>query len=56
MNSAKKWKAHTSTTSFATAFDEVTKQYEDDNNLRTEKLEEFLIKEAKTAGVIKSIK
>ena len=55
MTSAITWKAHTSTTRFATAFDEVTKKYEDDNDLRTEKIEEFLIEEAKTAGVIKSI-
>ena len=46
MTSAITWKAHTSTTRFATAFDEVTKKYEDDNDLRTEKIEEFLITEA----------
>jgi hypothetical protein len=54
MDSAKIWKAHTSTTQFATDFDRVTAQYKHDNDLRTVKVEEFLITEATIAGVIRS--
>jgi hypothetical protein len=56
MDSAKIWKAHTSTTTFAAAFDRVTEDNKQDNNVRTKRVEEFLITEAKAAGVIKSIK
>ena len=53
MKSAHKWKAHTSTTNFATAFDHITTQYAHDNERRTQKIEEFLISEALKAGVLK---
>lgn len=54
MNSANKWKAHTSTTEFATAFNKITNDYAHDNELRTHMIESFLINEAKKAEVIKS--
>lgn len=54
MNSAVKWKTHTSTATFAEAFDHITQTYRDNNDLRTTKVEAFLIKEAKAAGVINS--
>jgi hypothetical protein len=54
MNSAKIWKAHTSSTTFAEGFNKIIKDYEHDNDLRTSKVEDFLILEAQTAGVIKS--
>ncbi len=54
MTSANIWKAQTSTDTFATAFDAITNNYKHDNDLRTSKVEEFLITEAKAAGVIKS--
>jgi hypothetical protein len=54
MTSAYKWKAHTSTEKFATEFDQITKDFAKDNELRTKKVEDFLIAEAKKAGVVKS--
>jgi hypothetical protein len=54
MSSAEKWKTHTSTSEFATNFDHLTRHYNEDNELRSQKIEEFLIEEAKKAGVIKS--
>jgi hypothetical protein len=54
MDSAKIWKAHTSTTTFAAEFDKVIEQYKHNNDIRTVKVEDFLITEATKAGVIKS--
>jgi hypothetical protein len=44
--SAKIWKAHTSTETFAAAFNQITRAYNEDNELRTTKVEAFLIAEA----------
>jgi hypothetical protein len=52
MTSAAKWKAHTSTSIFATEFDKITNRYAADNELRSKKIEDFLIREAKKAEVI----
>jgi CRISPR/Cas system-associated protein Csx1 len=54
MTSAAKWKAHTSTSIFATEFDKITNRYAADNELRSKKIEDFLIREAKKAEVIQS--
>jgi hypothetical protein len=54
MDSAKIWKAHTSTTTFAENFDKITEEFQHDNDIRASKIEQFLIAEAKLAGVIKS--
>jgi hypothetical protein len=56
MTSAVKWKAHTSTTRFATEFENIIDQYAEDNELLTQKTEEFLISEGQIAGVIQSRK
>ena len=53
MNSARLWKEHTSTDQFADNFNEITQTYKDDNELRTQKVEEFLVDEAIKAGVVK---
>ena len=50
--SAQKWKAHTSTTEFREKFDAVYSKYTPDNNLRAEKIENFLIEEATAAEVV----
>jgi hypothetical protein len=55
MNSARTWKAHTSTTNFAAKFKEISDQYQEDNEERTKRVEEFLIQEALQAGVVKEI-
>jgi hypothetical protein len=54
MASVRKWKEHTSTDSFAVKFDEITNAYKDDNEQKTQQLEEFLIEEAIKAGVVKA--
>jgi hypothetical protein len=54
MTSAAKWKTHTSTTIFATKFEDIIKKYAANNELRSQKIEDYLIEEAKKAGVIKS--
>jgi hypothetical protein len=54
MDSAKIWKAHTSTITFAEKFDRITEEFKNENDTRTSKIEQFLIAEAKVAGVIKS--
>jgi hypothetical protein len=54
MNSITKWKIHSNTSNFTQQFEEITTGYSDNNELRTIKLEEFLIAEAKKAGVIKT--
>jgi hypothetical protein len=53
MQSIEKWRAHTSEGRFATEFNKITRDYKDDNELRTERLETFLIDEAIQAGVVK---
>ncbi len=55
MASVRKWKEHTSTDSFAVKFDEITNAYKDDNEQKTQQLEEFLIEEAIAAGVVRAI-
>ena len=50
--SAVKWKSHTSTMEFAAEFRAILTAYEDDNDLRSAKLEEFLLAEATRAGVL----
>jgi hypothetical protein len=55
MTSARTWKAHTSTDQFATKFNELSVKFHDDNETRTQRVEEFLIEEAITAGVVKAI-
>jgi hypothetical protein len=52
MASVRKWKEHTSTDHFATKFDEITSTNMDDNEKRTQCVEEFLIEEAIKAGVV----
>ena len=54
MDSINKWKLHSNSTSFTQAFDAITSQYKNDNNLRTIKIEEFLLQEAKKAGVVRT--
>ena len=53
MQSIEKWRAHTSERRFATEFKKITRDYKDDNELRTALLETFLIDEAIQAGVVK---
>jgi hypothetical protein len=55
MRSANVWKAHTSTDQFATRFKEITDEFRDDNELKTTRVEDFLLEEAITAGVVKAI-
>ncbi len=55
MRSATIWKAHTSTEQFAAKFQQITEEFKDHNELKTERVEEFLIREAIDAGVVKSI-
>ena len=55
MNSAKVWKAHTSTDQFAAKFLEITMDHAANNDRKTEIVEEFLLAEAITAGVVKAI-
>ena len=54
MTSVRKWKEHTSTDHFATKFDEITSANTDDNEKRTQRVEEFLIEEAIIAGVVQA--
>ena len=54
MESISKWKTHSNRASFIEQFDAITVKYRHDNDLRTRKLEEYLIEEAKNAGVIKA--
>ena len=54
MMSAAKWKTHTSTTIFASKFEDIINKYAANNELRSQKIEDYLIEEAKKAGVIKS--
>jgi hypothetical protein len=52
MRSARTWKAHTSTDQFADKFNAISNKSQDDNETRTQRIEEFLIEEAITAGVV----
>jgi hypothetical protein len=54
MESIRKWQAHSNQTSFLEQFNTITSEYKHDNELRTTKLEEFLVAEAQIAGVIKA--
>ena len=54
MDSIHKWKIHSNSSSFAKSFDAITDRYKEDNELRTIKIEEFLIQEAQKAGVIRT--
>ena len=54
MMSAAKWKTHTSTTVFASKFEDIINKYATNNELRSQKIEDYLIEEAKKSGVIKS--
>ena len=53
MQSIEKWRAHTSEMRFATEFNNITMECRDNNELRTERIETFLIEEAIQAGVVK---
>ena len=55
MNSANIWKADTSTDQFAAKFHQITEEYSDNNERITERLEEFLLEDTITAGVVKAI-
>jgi hypothetical protein len=55
MRSARTWKAHTSTDQFAAKFKAISDKLHDDNETRTTRVEEFLIEEAITAGVVKAV-
>ncbi len=55
MRNVDKWKAHTSSETFATTFQQITEEFKDQNELRTERVEEFLVREAIEAGVVKAI-
>jgi hypothetical protein len=51
-NSAATWKNHTSSPAFKAAFEKVAAQFSNDNELRSKKIEEFLLNEATVAGVV----
>ena len=50
------WKVHTSTEEFKDGITAIAQKYEADNNIRTAKVEEFIIEEAIRAGVLKATK
>jgi hypothetical protein len=52
MRNVEKWRAHTNERSFATEFNRITTKYREENELRTEKIETFLIEQAIKAGVV----
>ena len=54
VESIHKWKMHSNNSSFTWACDTITELYKNDNELRTTKIEEFLIQEAHKAGVVKT--
>lgn len=56
VQSIEKWRAHTNEERFATEFKKITRAYEDENALRTERVETFLVEEAIRAGVVKICK
>ena len=51
-NSAATWKNHTSSPAFKAAFETVAAQFSNDNEVRSKKIEEFLLNEATVAGVV----
>jgi hypothetical protein len=53
MDSITKWKDHSNKSSFTQGFDAITREYSNDNERRTIKIEEYLLHEALQAGVIK---
>jgi hypothetical protein len=53
MKSIQTWRAYTSEERFATKLNQITAEFKEDNELRTEKLEAFMIDEGIQAGVIK---
>jgi hypothetical protein len=53
-SSAVIWKAHTSTPEFQEAFTAIAQQHQEENETRATKIEEFLMKEATLAGVLKA--
>lgn len=50
--SATKWKQHTSTHEFTESFQQIMQAHAEDNELRTDKIETFLLDEAIAAGVM----
>ena len=56
MESAQKWKEHTASQEFAEAFKRVSEQYKKDNEMRSAKIEDFLIEQALAVGVVKKKK
>jgi hypothetical protein len=56
MESAREWKEHTASDEFADAFIQVMKDNAHDNELRSAKVEEFLISQALKIGVVKQKK
>jgi hypothetical protein len=50
--SAHKWREHTATKGFTTAFENIENIFANDNEKRAEKIEDFLIAEAVVAGVM----
>jgi hypothetical protein len=50
--SAQKWRERTSTVDFYNKFKDVEKMHADDNDMRAQKIEEFLIDEAVKTGVV----
>jgi hypothetical protein len=54
MESIRTWQAHSNQPSFLEQFNTITSEYKHNNELRTQKLEEFLVAEAQIAGVIKA--
>lgn len=52
MESIAKWKAHSDRQEFVQEFEAITLQYSYDNDMRTTKIEEFLLTEAQKAGVV----
>ena len=53
-SSAKKWKEHTSTAQFTDAFQQIMTKYDDDNDMRAQQIEDFLINEAVEIGILSS--
>ena len=50
--SAQTWRAHTATAEFQEKFEDVEKLYANNNDMRAQKIEEFLINEAVKTGVV----
>jgi len=56
MENIYKWKEHSNQNRFKAEFNSIIALYSHDNEMRTSKVEEFIISEAQQAGVIKTIK